>query len=84
MSEMFGIQATMGRNGVRKVLINVFSTIGIAALLAASVGLLQLDINNMSEAKRRSLPMLNLMAMIAGLSFVFGAAKIAAGIEKED
>ncbi len=84
MVEVFGIQAVTGRNGVRKVLINVFTAIGIAALLAVSVGLLQLDIETMSAAKRKSLPILNLAAIMTGLSFVAGAAKIAAGIEKED
>ena len=84
LTKMFGIQSTTGRNGVRRVLINVTSAIGIAALLAASVGLLQMDIESMSDARRKSLPILNMVVFIAGLSFVGGAARIAAEIEKED
>ncbi len=84
LANMFGIQSTTGRNGVRRVFINMFSTVGIAALLAATVGLLQMDLESMNDAKRKSLPILNMVVLVTGLSFVGGAARMAAELEKED
>lgn len=78
-----GASSSSGRNGMRKVGINAFSTIGIAAILAFSVGVYQLDISSMSEEKKNSLPIVSGMALVVGLSFLAGAVRIASKLEPE-
>ena len=79
----FGAKTSSGRNGMRKVGINAFSTIGVAAILAFSIGMFQLDLDNMDENRQKSLPILVGLAFVVGLSFLVAAARIASELELE-